>query len=100
MQRLHTHIPADDPYQRINIFLHVCGSSSFFTIVKTTYASNGMNIGYLNCILNIYSSVWLRLIVFEFIETWYNRKRLHSALGYMSPVELVKTQINKILQLN
>jgi putative transposase len=22
------------------------------------------------------------LIVFESIETWYNRKRLHSAIGY------------------
>ncbi len=27
------------------------------------------------------------LIVFEYIEVWYNRKRLHSALGYMSPQE-------------
>lgn len=27
------------------------------------------------------------LIVFEYIETWYSRKRLHSALGYMSPEE-------------
>ena len=27
------------------------------------------------------------LIVFEYIETWYNRKRLHSALGYISPEE-------------
>ncbi|AMP97484.1 Transposase [Pedobacter cryoconitis] len=26
-------------------------------------------------------------IVFEYIETWYNRKRLHSALGYLSPGE-------------
>ncbi|WP_349775124.1 IS3 family transposase [Sphingobacterium faecium] len=26
-------------------------------------------------------------IVFEYIETWYNRKRLHSTLGYMSPEE-------------
>jgi transposase InsO family protein len=25
------------------------------------------------------------LAVFEYIEIWYNRKRLHSALGYMSP---------------
>ncbi|CAM4434422.1 Transposase InsO and inactivated derivatives [Pedobacter westerhofensis] len=27
------------------------------------------------------------LIVFEYIETWYNRKRLHSSLGYLSPEE-------------
>lgn len=27
-----------------------------------------------------------RVEVFEFIESWYNRERLHSSLGYMSPV--------------
>lgn len=34
------------------------------------------------------------LIVFEYIETWYNRKRLHSALGYLSPEEFGKN-LNK-----
>ncbi len=34
------------------------------------------------------------LVVFEYIEAWYNRKRLHSALGYMSPDEYGKT-LNK-----
>jgi len=34
------------------------------------------------------------LVVFEYIEAWYNRKRLHSALGYMSPEEYGKT-LNK-----
>jgi len=29
----------------------------------------------------------LRAAVFEYIETWYNRKRMHSSLGYLSPVE-------------
>lgn len=27
------------------------------------------------------------VIVFEYIEIWYNRKRQHSALEYMSPTE-------------
>jgi putative transposase len=25
--------------------------------------------------------------IFEYIETWYNGKRLHSSLGYMGPIE-------------
>jgi transposase InsO family protein len=32
-----------------------------------------------------------RSSIFEYIETFYNRKRRHSALGYLSPVEFEKT---------
>ena len=28
-----------------------------------------------------------RTTIFEFIEVWYNRQRLHSSLGYLSPFE-------------
>lgn len=28
-----------------------------------------------------------RRAIFEYIEVWYNRQRLHSSLGYLSPVE-------------
>ncbi|HEY5671423.1 MAG TPA: IS3 family transposase, partial [Anaerolineales bacterium] len=28
-----------------------------------------------------------RTTIFEYIEVWYNRHRLHSSLGYLSPVE-------------
>ena len=28
-----------------------------------------------------------RLAIFEYIECWYNQKRRHSSLGYLSPME-------------
>ena len=31
--------------------------------------------------------VLARTTIFEYIEVWYNRRRLHSTLGYLSPVE-------------
>ena len=34
-----------------------------------------------------------RAAVFEWIELFYNRERLHSALGYKSPVDF-ETQLN------
>ena len=33
--------------------------------------------------------------IFEYIEIWYNRKRLHSSLGYKTPVE-VEQEFNKL----
>jgi transposase InsO family protein len=34
---------------------------------------------------NYSSEAELRTLVFEYIETWYNKKRKHSSLGYLSP---------------
>jgi transposase InsO family protein len=38
-----------------------------------------------------------KLEVFKYIEIWYNKKRLHSALGYKTPEEMEKWLINNKL---
>lgn len=44
----------------------------------------------------VYGRTWparfeLRAALFEYIEVFYNRQRLHSAIGYMSPADLERT---------
>jgi putative transposase len=45
----------------------------------------------------IHRIVWktredVRAAIYNYIETWYNAKRLHSTLGYRSPVEFEETE--------
>lgn len=49
---------------------------SFFATLKTECASQPFP-----------SRAAARSTLFAYIEAWYNRQRLHSALGYLSPVE-------------
>ena len=37
--------------------------------------------------------------IFEYIESWYNRKRLQEKLGYLSPVEY-EEQLKKEIKIN
>jgi transposase InsO family protein len=49
---------------------------SFFSTLKTECASQ-----------QFATHAPARSAIFEYIEGWYNRQRLHSSLGYLSPVE-------------
>ena len=33
--------------------------------------------------------------IFEYIEDWYNRKRIHSAIGYMTPQQKENEELKK-----
>ena len=35
-----------------------------------------------------------RVTIFEYIEVWYNRRRLHSSLGYLSPEEFERQRFS------
>ena len=49
---------------------------SFFSTLKT------------ECVTGVFSNrAEARTTIFEYLEVWYNRQRLHSTLGYLSPVE-------------
>jgi putative transposase len=43
----------------------------------------------------------VRLVVFEYIERWYNRMRIHSSLGYKNPlqkeIELMTAKLNNVV---
>ena len=45
----------------------------------------------------IHRTIWktredARAAIYKYIETWYNTKRLHSTLGYRSPVEFEENE--------
>jgi transposase InsO family protein len=49
---------------------------SFFSTLKT------------ECVTGIFlTHAQARTVIFEYLEVWYNRQRLHSTLGYYSPVD-------------
>ena len=55
--------------------------------------SNSFATGYLTPIFPFDPNI-LKTAVFEYIETWYNTRRLHSSLGYKTPKEIELEFIN------
>jgi len=41
-----------------------------------------------------------RQAIFEFIEIWYNRQRLHSSLGYFSPAEFERRLVSDTISVH
>lgn len=60
-------------------------SESFFATLKTEYRTNP----------SLPTPEEVRKQIFEYIEVFYNRQRLHSALGNMSPAEYEKRYFEK-----
>jgi putative transposase len=58
---------------------------SFFSTLKTECVTDRLP-----------SHAAARLAIFEFIEVWYNRQRLHSSLGYLSPEDFEHRYFDKI----
>jgi transposase InsO family protein len=38
-----------------------------------------------------------KTVIQEFIEDWYNKERLHSSLGYVSPRNYISSSISKLI---
>lgn len=57
---------------------------SFFATLKTECASH-----------QFASRAEARTAIFEFIEVWYNRQRLHSSLGFLSPLVFEQQFLDK-----
>jgi putative transposase len=61
---------------RVGNCFHNAAMESFFSTLKTECADQPFD-----------TRAQARTTIFEYIEAWYNRQRLHSSLGYLSPAE-------------
>ena len=57
---------------------------SFFHTLKTEHVNHE----------HYHTRAQARASVFEYIEAFYNRQRMHSALGYLSPVDFERGRTN------
>lgn len=60
-------------------------AENFFRMLKTEMVNHE----------NYHSILEARVSLFEYIESWYNRKRNHQYLGYRSPDEFMKIELLK-----
>lgn len=61
-------------------------AESFFKILKSEMVNH----------YHYYNHFQARIAIMEFIEVWYNRKRMHSSLDYQSPLEYYQNMNKKV----
>ena len=73
--KLSKHLHCQKGYRKRNCYDNAC-MESFFSTLKGECADGVFD-----------SRSEAKTSIFEYIEVWYNRKRLHSTLDYLSPLE-------------
>ena len=75
---LHSFSRKENPYDNANI-------ESFYSVLKKEEIY----------LYTYQDSKEARRTIFEYIEGWYNRKRIHSAIGYMTPQQKKDEELKK-----
>jgi transposase InsO family protein len=87
-QLLRKHKLTQSMSRRANCWDNAPAESFFKTLKAELVAPEGVFADYQHA----------RLVIFQYIESWYNRQRLHSSLGYKTPVEAEQELQQKLQQ--
>jgi transposase InsO family protein len=78
----------------VDSFIQICWNPPFLPRCRITSSAEKPGLSRFSRFypLNPLQGDWIyhplaRTKLFEYMEIWYNRQRLHSTLGYLSPVE-------------
>lgn len=63
------------------------GSSVLYALYKPNSKNDDTKINQILAENNYETFEEAKLAIFEFIESWYNNKRIHSTMGYITPNE-------------
>ena len=85
--------------EELNVFFDACENYEYKTIFMLIYGSGlriseETNLRIEDVDLHEYKTFEeARRVIFEFVESWYNRRRIHSAINYRTPEEIEKQTV-------